>query len=141
MRLLSIILNRLGSNYYKRLNGLDDRIFSVQMSEDDNEVITTPGAFIEALIKSGHNVEAVPTTHLTTFGVNLCVKEDDGSWSNIPLAAFLESGYEDKESRMAPAAMPHSGIDVFISGPLAGKRGDGTPSTLRIQVRVLVFYS
>jgi hypothetical protein len=61
------------------------------------------------------------------------VKEDDGSWSNIPLAAFLESGYEDKDGRIAPAMMPHSGLDMFIAGPLAGKRSDGTPSTLRIQ--------
>jgi len=29
--------------------------------------------------------------------------------------------------------MPHSGLDMYITGPLAGNRADGTPSTLRIQ--------
>ena len=101
MRLLATLLNRLGSNYYKRANGRDEEIFSVAMNEDELPV-TTPSAFIQKLIDTGHNVEVVPTTHLTTFGVNICVKEDDGSWSNIPLAGFVESGYEDKQGRGAP---------------------------------------
>ena len=31
------------------------------------------------------------------------------------------------------AMLPHSGLDMFITGPLAGKRKDGAPSTLQIQ--------
>jgi hypothetical protein len=137
MRLIAVLLNRLGSNYHKKLNGQEDKMFTVQMNEGDDNVISTPAGFIQALLNSGHHIEAVPTTHLTTFGINLCVKEKDGTWSNIPLSVFLESGYEDKHGRAAPAMMPHSGLDMYIKGPLAGKRGDRTESTLRIQVRPL----
>lgn len=132
MRLLSVILNRLGANYYRIANGETDEIFTVRMQSNEKP-ISTPWEFVQALIDLGHEIELVPTTHLTTFGVNLCVKEEDGSWSNIPLAAFLESGYEDRQGRMAPAMMPHSGLDMFIKGPLAGNRGDGTSSELRLQ--------
>jgi hypothetical protein len=138
MRLISLLLNRLGANYYRKVTG-DDKLFSVRMSEGD-EPITMPWEFVQALIDSGHEIQVVPTSRLTTFGLALCVKEKDGSWTNVPLAVFLESGYEDKDGMMAPVMMPHSGLDMIISGPLAGRRADGTPGELRLQVsdRLLV---
>ena len=133
MRLISLLLNKLGANYYRKLSGDDtEELFTVQMSRD-SPAITTPSDFVRALIDSGHDVQAVPSSRLTTFGVGMCVKEPDGSWTNIPLGLFLESGYEDKQGNMAPCMLPHSGLDMYISGPLAGKRGDGTPSQLAIQ--------
>ncbi|KAL7557357.1 hypothetical protein ACA910_020225 [Epithemia clementina (nom. ined.)] len=136
MRLLSVVLNRLASNYYRTVHQKNEEpkeeLFTVQMSKG-SEPITKPGDLIKALQDGGNKVELVPTTHLTTFGINLCVKENDGSWSNIPLAAFLESGHEDKHGRPAPAIMPHSGLDLMITGPLAGTRADGTPSELLLQ--------
>jgi hypothetical protein len=137
MRLLCILLNRLGSNYAKRASGgaaSEGELFSVQMdSNDSGSRVTTPSGFVQALIETGHKIQVVPSSRLTTFGVGLCVKEPDNLWTNIPLGVFLESGYEDKDGNMAPAMMPHSGLDMYISGPLAGKRADGTPSNLRIQ--------
>ena len=138
MRLIALLLNRLGSNYYKYSRGETNEIFSLQMTPEGNK-ITTPSDFIQALIESGHSVEVVPSSRITTFGVALCVKEDDNTWKNIPLAVFLESGYEDREGKMAPATMPHSGLDMSIQGPLAGSRGDGTPSELKIQVSTAVY--
>jgi hypothetical protein len=133
MRLLSVILNKLGANYYRISNG-ENGIFSVRMAATEKP-ITTPSEFIQALIDSGHTVEAVPTSRITTFGIALCVKEDDVTWSHIPLAVFLESGYEAKDgSGVTPAMMPHSGLNLMISGPLAGTRKDGTPSELHVQV-------
>jgi len=133
MRLLSILLNRLGANYFRRAEGEpESNIFQLRMNPDDNP-ITTPWQFIQALQDSGHKVEMVPTSRMTTFGMALCVKEEDGSWTNVPLGIFLETGYEDKDGNMAPAMVPHSGLDMFMSGPLAGSRADGTPSELRLQ--------
>ena len=34
---------------------------------------------------------------------------------------------------MAPAMMPHSGLNMYIKGPIAGNRADGTQSELSIQ--------
>ena len=82
---------------------------------------------------NGHEIEVVPSSRLTTFGVGMCIKENDGSYTNVPLGVFLESGYADKDGRMAPAMLPHSGLDMRISGPLAGTRKDGTPSELALQ--------
>jgi hypothetical protein len=130
-RLVAVLMNKLASNYYRRYTG--------QAREGDFMVvfngkeITTPGGFIGALIETGHHVETAVTTHVTTFGIALCVKEKDGSFSNIPLACFLDSGYEDHEGNAASVAMPHSGLDLDISGPLFGDRGDGKPAKLSIQ--------
>jgi hypothetical protein len=132
MRLLSILLNKLGANYYKQVNGAADDLFTVQLSDEDKP-ISTPSEFVQALLDTGHEIEAVPSSRLTTFGIGMCIKEKDGSYTNVPLGVFLESGYEDKDGRMAPAMLPHSGLDLRIRGPLAGSRTDGTPSTLALQ--------
>ena len=133
MRLLSLLLNRLGANYYRQTEGEDEKeLFQVRMKEGDAP-ITKPADLTQALMDSGHKIEVVPTSRMTTFGMALCVNEKDGSWSNIPLGVFLETGYEDKDGNMAPAMVPHSGLDMFITGPLAGERKDGTPSELRLQ--------
>jgi hypothetical protein len=113
MRLLAILLNKLGSNYMKRAQETNDNLFTVQMQ---GKSIPKPGDFLQALIESGHTIEVFPTSRLTTFGVALCLKEPDDTWTNIPLRVFLESGYENKEGRPAPAMMPHSGIDLALSG-------------------------
>jgi len=129
MRLLALLLNKLGANYFKRVNH-DDSLFSVEIG---GRVVSTPSDFVQALIDSGHKVQVVPTSRLTTFGVGMCIKELDGSWTNVPLGVFLESGYEDKDGNMAPCMLPHSGLDMYISGPLVGHRADGTPSELALQ--------
>jgi hypothetical protein len=130
-RLVAILMNKLASNYYRRYTGhTRDGDFTVVFSGKE---ITSPSGFIEALIETGHHVEAAVTTHVTTFGIALCVKEIDGSFSNIPLACFLDSGYEDHEGKAASVAMPHSELDLDISGPLFGDRGDGEPAKLSIQ--------
>ncbi|EEC48277.1 predicted protein [Phaeodactylum tricornutum CCAP 1055/1] len=131
-RLMSVLLNRLGANYNRHVHGDEENLFTVQMIEG-GKMITKPSDFIQALVDSGHEIEVVPTSHVTTFGISLCVKEGDGSFSNIPLACFLESGYEDKDGNMASVAMPHSGLDMDIKGPLIGKRTDGSDGMCSIQ--------
>lgn len=54
-----------------------------------------------------------------------CVKEDDGSWTNIPIAFFFRTGYEQKDGKPAYFSAPHGGLDMSItSGPLLGKDGN-----------------
>lgn len=132
MRLISLLLNKLGANYYRHSEREDQELFQLRMKEGDKPM-TKPTEFVQALMDSGHKIEVVPTSKMTTFGMALCVKEKDGSWSNIPLGVFVETGYEDRQGNMAPTMMPHSGLDMFITGPLAGHRKDGTPSELRLQ--------
>ena len=133
MRLISLLLNRLGANYQKMASGTtDDDLYTVQMTANGPKM-TKPSELVQALMDSGHKIEVVPTSRLTTFGLALCVKEPNDKWTNIPVGAFIESGFEDKHGNASPAMMPHSGLDMYISGPLAGTRADGTPSTLRIQ--------
>jgi len=132
MRLLSILLNKLGSNYYQQVNFPEKELFNVQLYPGA-DVITTPDGFVEALIDSGHTVEVAVSSHPTTFGIGLCVKEDESTWSHVPLGVFVDSGYEDESGRKAPAMMPHSGVDMNVSGPIAGQRKNGAKSKLSIQ--------
>ena len=101
MRLLSLLLNKLGSNYFRISEGEpESNLFKLQMKPGDKPM-TTPWEFVQALQDSGHKVEVVPTSRMTTFGLALCVKEKDDSWSNVPLGVFLETGYEDEGGNMA----------------------------------------
>lgn len=114
MRLLSLLLNKLGANYYRMANGEpESNIFKLQMKPGD-EPITTPWEFVKALQDAGHKIEVVPTSRMTTFGLALCVKEDDDSWSNIPLGVFLETGYEDREGNMAVSIALYLCVTVLV---------------------------
>jgi hypothetical protein len=77
--------------------------------------------FVQALIDSGHTIEICPRSTITTFGIAACVKEDDGSWSNIPVAFFFRTGYENRDGRPAYFSAPHGGLSLSIQGPLLGK--------------------
>ena len=130
-RLMAVLMNKLASNYYRRYTGQGtDGDFTVVLNGKE---VNSPSGLIEGLIETGHQVETAITTHVTTFGIALCVKEKDGSFSNIPLACFLDSGYEDHQGNPASVAMPHSGLDLDICGPLFGDRGDGKPARVSIQ--------
>jgi hypothetical protein len=124
-RLLCVLLNKLASNYY--LTFLDDSElkrehapFIVKIHKD-SPPITKPAELIEALIHMGHSVESCISSHVTTFGVGLSVLEDDGTWSNIPMACFLQSGFTDNNGQDAYAMLPHSGLNLEVRGPLLEK--------------------
>ena len=132
-RLLCVLLNRLGRNYYYYTgleNGADEDLFSVKMTESSDPIFR-PAGFVQALMESGHEMVVVPRTQITTFGMALCVKEEDGGWSNIPLAFFLKSDYENEEGTPALVCLPHGGICMDIQGPLFNK--DDKPSSCNIQ--------
>lgn len=76
MRLLSLLLNRLGANYQEMAEGIPPSSdwFSVQMTSN-GPATTKPSELVQALIESGHDIQVVPTLRLTTFGLALCVKE------------------------------------------------------------------
>ena len=96
MRLISTLLNRLGANYCRQMDGaMEDELFAIQMSPASSP-ITRPDQFVQALLDSGHEVSIVPTSRLTTFGLGMCIAEKDGSWTNVPLGVFTESGMRMK---------------------------------------------
>jgi len=118
MRLLAILLNRLGSNYHRIAKQDKDDLFSIQLTKD-GPTITNPADMIQGLMEMGHEITVVPTSRITSFGIGMCIREADDSWTSVPLGVFLESGYEDEHNNMAPAIMPHSGVRlIFGDGPL-----------------------
>lgn len=90
-RLLSVLLNRLTTNYM--LNMKKEEF--VVILENGKE-IRKPEDLVKAIIDMGHEVEVAATTHVTTFGLNLCLKEEGGSFTQVPLAAMIENGYTDQ---------------------------------------------
>jgi hypothetical protein len=129
-RLFAVLLTRLGYNYYLVEQRSEDATFKVEMN---GATIVNPGELIQELINSGHKVTVCPRATVTTFGMSICVKENDGSWTNVPLAYFLQTGYEDKAERPAYCYLPHGGLDLDIEGPLVGVDATGASNKCNIQ--------
>ena len=110
-RLLSVLLNRLASNYIVN----DEPPFQIHVDES-SEGMTQPTELIRALVDMGHSIESCVRSNITTFGIALCVKEKDNSWTNVPLAFFLHNGYSDAEGNEAYACMLHTGLNIKIRG-------------------------
>mmetsp|Transcript_14903 Transcript_14903/g.41190 ORF Transcript_14903/g.41190 Transcript_14903/m.41190 type:complete len:637 (-) Transcript_14903:55-1965(-) len=136
-RLFCCLLNRLGHNFHisaQKLKGEDTNLqqFVVKMKPKDKDIIK-PQDFVKALVDNGHKISTCPRGATTTFGASFCVKENDGSWTTIPTAFFLQSGYESAKGKPAHFFMPHSGLDMDITGPLVGPNPDGTAGRCNIQ--------
>ena len=120
-RLFCVLFNKLSYNYY-RIEASDEND-----KDDTHELFTIryngatcifPDEFLQALIDNGHTIEACPRSAITSFGIAACVKEVDGSWSNIPLSFFFRTGYENVDGTPAYFTAPHGGLDLKIDGPL-----------------------
>jgi hypothetical protein len=117
-RLFAVLLTKLSHNYQLRKeNENPTSCFVVQMN---GRSCVGPDHFVQALVDSGHSVEVCPRSSITTFGLAACVKEEDDTWTNIPIAFFCRTGYERFDQRPAYFACPHGGIDMQIEGPLVG---------------------
>jgi len=119
-RLMSVLLNRLGRNYFyysTKENVAKETLICLKISEFTLPIYR-PSDFVKALMDCGHDIRVGPRTHLTTFGVALCIQEEDGTWSNVPIAYFLESDYENKNGEPAYACLPHGGLNLDMTGPL-----------------------
>eukprot|EP00536_Pseudo-nitzschia_multiseries_P014609 jgi/Psemu1/215284/e_gw1.735.18.1 len=124
-RLFAVLLTKLSYNYERcklKNNSVEDDLdedpyFVVRMNGRDCRF---PDEFVEALYDSGHSIEVCPRSLITTFGLSACVKEKDGSWTNIPLAFFFRTGYESAKQRPAYFYPLHGGVDLKIEGPLVG---------------------
>lgn len=124
-RLFCVLLNKLSYNYYllskQGDNNDKEELFKVVCN---STTCSSPEQLIQALVDCGHQVEVCPRVILTNFGMQLCVKEDDGSFSYIPTAVMLRTGIErTSDSKPTYFAAPHGGMDINISGPLIGSRG------------------
>lgn len=116
-RLFAVLLTKLSHNYDLLCKGQDEDCFVVQMKGVD---CILPDEFLKVLCDSGHTIEVCPRSTITTFGMAACIKEADGSWTNIPVAFFFRTGYESHRQRAAYLHSLHGGIDLNIKGPLVG---------------------
>ena len=110
-RLLSIILNKLATvDVLSEVSDEDDNYpakpFVVRM-ESAGKAIYRPDELIQALLDTGHQVDACVTTRVTTFGLRLSVKEEVGDeeseekktkWTHIPLGFDLRTGIQHPET-------------------------------------------
>ena len=131
-RLLCVLL-KLCHNYHTLSQGgsLED-CFTVS---SNGKVCRFPEELIQALVDSGHTVEVCPRVIYTNFGMQLCLKEDDGSFTYIPTAVLLRTGVERTEDgRPAYFAAPHGGMDLNIRGPLVGR--GSRPAWLQFYVSI-----
>jgi hypothetical protein len=133
-RLFAVLLTKLSYNYQCRKNGnQQEECFVVQMNGKDCHF---PDEFVKALMDSGHCIQICPRSAITTFGMACCIKEDDGSWTNVPVAFFLRTGYERSDQRPTYFSAPHGGVDMTIEGPLVGRN----PKTGKLQRCDIQFY-
>lgn len=128
-RLISVLLNRLASNYAPSAyeneadgdSGNQWMPFILKMDSSSVD-ITKPSDFIGELMKIGHSVETCIRMQPTAFCVALSVREKDDTWKYIPLAYFLQNGYADANGKEAFVCLPHSGLNLEIGpGPLFEK--------------------
>lgn len=118
-RLICLLLNKLSHNYYKlsRKKTLDDCFVVICGVKK----CYFPEQLLQALVDCGHTIEVCPRVMTTNFGIQLCVKEEDGSYTSIPTTLFLSTGIErPSDGKSAYFGAPHGGMDVRISGPIIG---------------------
>jgi hypothetical protein len=117
-RLFAVLLTKLSYNYHLRKEKANpNSCFVVQVK---GRSCIAPDDFVQALLDAGHSIEVCPRSAITTFGLAACVKEEDDSWTNIPIAFYCRTGYERFDQRPSYFACPHGGIDMRIEGPLVG---------------------
>jgi len=134
-RLLSVLLNRLATvDVLAELDGEEGdcpaKPFAVQ-AEPRGKKMYRPDELVRALIDVGHRVEASATTRVTTFGLYLCVKEEQEDhsedetskkgpptkWIQVPLGFSLRTGIQHPETgRNVSAFMTHGAVDLTVRG-------------------------
>jgi hypothetical protein len=83
--------------------------------DDVKQIITKPSELIQALMDMGHSVEACITTHVTSFGVALCVKEMDDSWTQLPMACKGISNVHSSWESSSYSSSSSSSSDMLSS--------------------------
>jgi hypothetical protein len=136
-RLFASLLTKLSHNYYLNEQGQEGELFLVQYNGQD---CYYPDEFLQVLMDTGHSIEVCPRSTITTFGVAACVKEDDDSWTHIPIGFFFRTGFERHDGRPSYFVAPHGGMDLSIrGGALVGtNETTGKPNKCDIQFYVAI---
>ncbi|KAL7490906.1 hypothetical protein ACHAWT_000421 [Skeletonema menzelii] len=123
-RLLCVLLNKLCHNYHKLASQQVTKVEDCFKVICNGQTCTFPEELIQALIDCGHTVEVCPRVILSNFGMQLCVKEDDGSFTYIPTTLIMRTGIErSADGKPVYFCSPHGGLDLNIKGPLIGCTG------------------
>jgi hypothetical protein len=136
-RLVSVLLNKLSYNYYLiETRASSESFFVVQVNDERCQF---PDELIQALVDSNHTIEICPRSSVTTFGLAVCVKEEDGGFTNIPLGLFLRAGLEGQNGDPLMFIANHGGMDLSIRGPLIDTIIQNNPqSTAKCDVQFYV---
>jgi hypothetical protein len=123
-RLLCVLLNKLCHNYHKLASQQVVKVEDCFKVICNGQTCIFPEELIQALVDCGHTVEVCPRVILSNFGMQLCVKEDDGSFTYIPTTVVLRTGIESStDNKPVYFCSPHGGLDLNIKGPLIGRTG------------------
>eukprot|EP00588_Corethron_pennatum_P000055 CAMPEP_0194295614 /NCGR_PEP_ID=MMETSP0169-20130528/53922_1 /TAXON_ID=218684 /ORGANISM="Corethron pennatum, Strain L29A3" /LENGTH=616 /DNA_ID=CAMNT_0039044831 /DNA_START=58 /DNA_END=1908 /DNA_ORIENTATION=- len=115
-RLISILMNNLSSNDIRHEFTDAPGPFSVVMDAGGSP-ITRPEDLVAALRAAGNAATCTVVSRTTTFGLQLCVKEDDGTFSYVPIGYRFRTGMRDVRGGNIDVYLPHSSIDLEIKGP------------------------
>lgn len=115
-RLICILMNNLSSNDIRHEFPDAPGPFSVVMDAGGSP-ITRPEDLVAALQKAGNSAKCTVVSRTTTFGLSLCVKEDDGTFSYVPIGLRFRTGMRDVQGENIDVYLPHSSIDLEIKGP------------------------
>lgn len=111
-RTMAMLFNRLAAN-----DTLDAGDVKFKVSIGGKEV-ARPDELVQRLKDTGHKVGMRFRFNIVSFGNGFCIKEDDGTWTNIPWAIVLRSGYEDRHRRSAYSFLNHGGTTLDVEGPI-----------------------
>ena len=123
-RLFCVLLNKLCHNYHKLASQQVTKVEDCFRVKCNGQSCIFPEELIQALVDCGHTVEVCPRVILSNFGMQLCVKEDDDSFTYIPTTLIMRTGIErTADGKPVYFCSPHGGLDLNIKGPLIGRTG------------------
>jgi len=123
-QVFAILCNKLGSNSLVGLGASSyepKEVFTVHIPGHPTPVDSVED-LVDVLEKCGHTANIRIYANTTSFGVGLCVKEKDSTYTQIPLAYPLSTGLYAKDENGddidVVTLMQHAAMELHVSGPL-----------------------
>ena len=73
-------------------------------------------AWLAELLEKGWQARARCRASVASFGLGASLREDDGSWSQVPIGLPLRTGLIDRDGHEIHAVLPHSSIELELQG-------------------------
>jgi hypothetical protein len=129
-QVFAVVCNKLAANSLVGL-GVSSyepkEAFLVQVPDHPTPVDSVED-LIQALEQTGHTASVRIFANTTSFGVGLCIKENDATYTQIPLAYPLSTGLyahdENGDDLDVVTLMQHAAVSLYVTGPLITTRVD-----------------